>query len=70
MWRTHAPVMKLNAAKLVAFGAFPESASVHFVQYADHFQRTGSTCTLPCVLLRVMAPSCTVACSCMLRSAS
>ena len=34
-----------------------------------YFQRSGSTCTLPRSLLSVSAPSCTVACSCMLRSA-
>ena len=35
-----------------------------------HFQRITSRCTLSLVLLKVSAPSCTVACNCMLRSAS
>src|SRR3990167_6867771 len=47
-----------------------EATTTRVILKRNYFQRTGSTCTLPCVLLSVMAPSCTVACSCMLRSAS
>jgi len=36
----------------------------------SYFQRTTSRCTLSFELLKVRAPSCTVACNCMLRSAN
>lgn len=35
-----------------------------------YFQRITSRCTLSLALLKVIEPSCTVACNCMLRSAN